>query len=763
MARQKDPRPHVRQNIPATQLVALLVAFVLVAGTGGVVAAGLTVPLAAGARTATDKAIAVFTEVPDELMPGPLSQMSTVYAADGTRLATFYAQNRIVVPLDQVSQAMKDAAVAIEDERFHEHAGVDLRGVVRAVVNNAAGGPQQGASTLTQQYVKNVLIDQAQRDGDPFGIIEARKDSHARKVREMKLAIALEQRMTKDEILEGYLNVAQFGRNNIFGVETAARYFFDTTAADLTPVQAATIAGITKAPSRFDPTVNPELSQQRRDAVLFKMWELGKLTQEEYDVARATPIEDTLRITPVPTGCASAGGSAFFCAYVIQTLKNNPAFGETEADRLSLLYRGGLRITTTLDRTMQAAAEEHLAAHVPAPNSADLEAVVVTVQPGTGKVLAMAQNVPFDGNTPPADGHTSVNYATDPAHGASKGFQPGSVFKPFVLAQWLLEGRTLNSMVSANKVNRPLTAWNASCRRPFAQNQTWGPRNAEGNLSGNISVMKATFDSVNTAYATMGTQIDLCGLADTAWNMGFRPTQGYRQDENGMPRSTTLFNPQREDIFVTPAMLIGTQTTSPLSLAASYATLASNGTYCSPMAITRVVGPDGTEIPVPGPDCNTEALPGNVAATTTHALEQVFAQGTARRSRLTDGRPAAGKTGTNQLSAQTWFAGYTPHLSTTVWVGEASGEVSHLDIDFQGRRIRPLYGSTLAAPLWRDYMDVALAPFPPDGFAEPDPNLVGRAPAPPPRRPVTPRPARPAAPPPPLEAAPPAGHDGGGE
>ena len=746
MASRRIANPHeprrVTRTIPATHLVALLLAFVLVAATGGVLAAGLAIPFAAATSTATEEGVKLFDDVPDEIKPGPLSQVSTVYAADGTRLATFYAQNRIVVPLDQVSQAMKDAVISIEDERFYEHTGVDVRGVLRAAVNNATGGPQQGASTLTQQYVKNVLIDQAQQSGDPFGIIDARKDSNARKVREMKYAIALEQEMTKDEILEGYLNVAQFGHNNIYGVETAARYFFNKSAKDLTPVEAATIAGITKAPGKFDPTIDPELSQQRRDAVLYKMWSLGKLPQDEYDAARATPIADTLHITPVPTGCQSAGGSAFFCAYVIQTIKNSPAFGETEAERLELLYRGGLSITTTLDLRMQMAAEEQVNAHIPVDNTAGLESVVVTVEPGTGKILAMAQNTPFDANNPPADGHTSVNYATDPKHGASKGFQPGSNFKPFVLAEWLKSGRTLNSVVSASKVDRPHSAWSASCRSPFSSRETWGPANAEGNLTGNISVLKATYDSVNTAYAAMGLQLDLCSLAQTAWDMGFRPTQGYRPGEDGMPRSVTLFDPQPEDVFVTPSMLIGTQTTSPLDLAAAYATLASNGTYCTPIALTRVVGPDGEEIPVPAADCNPDALAPNIAATTTYALQQVFEQGTARRTPLSDGRPAAGKTGTNQLSAQTWFTGFTPQLSTTVWVGEASGETSHLDIDFQGRRIRPLYGSTLAAPLWRDYMDIALAAYPAAGFPEPDPALVGTPARP---KPAATKPARPAA------------------
>ncbi|ACZ32047.1 glycosyl transferase family 51 [Xylanimonas cellulosilytica DSM 15894] len=713
------------RTIPATQLVALLLAFVLVAGAGGVLTAGLTIPLAAGADALTEQSVTLFDEVPDELVPGTLSQASTVLAADGSRLATFYAQNRIVVPLDEVSDAMRNAVIAIEDERFYEHAGVDPYGMMRAFVNNALQRPQQGASTLTQQYVKNVLIDEADRNNDPFGIIEAREDSNARKAREAKLAIALEQTMSKDEILQGYLNVAQFGKYNIYGVETAARYFFDKSAKDLTPVEAATIAGITKAPSKFDPSVeeNQRLAQARRDAVLNKMWGLGYLPTDERDEALATPIADTLHITPVPTGCQAAGGSAFFCQYVISEIMTNSVFGETAADREALLYRGGLTIRTTLDIGKQVAAEQTVAAHVPNGNDAGLEAAVVTVEPGTGKILAMAQNVPFDGRTERDPGTTSVNYSADPLHGASKGFQPGSNFKPFVLAQWLKEGHTLWESVNATRVVRPQSAFHSSCST-FGGNP-WGPRNAEGSLSGNISVLRATYESVNTAYASMAAEIDLCGLRNTAWDAGFRPTQS--------DRSGTLFNPTVEDVDITPAMVLGTQTTSPLQLAAAFGTLASNGTYCAPIAITQVTQPDGTDLPVPSADCNPNALAPNIASTVVYAMEKVFTEsrGTGRNSRLADGRVAAGKTGTNQGHAQTWFTGFTPQLVTTVWVGEASGETSHDDIWLNGVRHRPMYGSRVAAPLWQDYMNQALAGAPLLDFPAPDQSLVGTPPPPP--------------------------------
>ena len=705
--------------------------FVLLATAAGFLAGGAALPFAAAANAMTSEAVTVFNDVPDELRPSELSQASTVYAADGSKLAVFYARNRIVVPLDEVSQYLINAVVSIEDERFYEHAGIDPHGVMRAVVNNLLHRPQQGASTLTQQYVKNMLIAEAEAAGDPFGIIEARADSMVRKAREMKLAIGVEQQMTKDEILQGYLNVAQFGYNNIYGVETAARYFFNKHAKDLGAVEAATIAGITKSPANFDPSrpENLEMATMRRNAVLYKMWQLGHLDTAEYNTAIATPLESTLRITPVPTGCQAAAGAAFFCVYVISEIRTNPVFGATEAERLALLYRGGLSIYTTLEVPLQRAAEEILAERVPADNEAGLDSVIVTVEPGTGRILAMAQNIPFDGRSNPDPHTTALNYAADPTHGASKGFQPGSTFKPLVLAEWLRAGNTLNDMVDANKVKRPQSAWHASCAQMSGDD--WGPANAEGNRGGTVSVLQATAESINTAYASMSVQLDLCGVRNTAWDLGFRPTT-----KNG-PNNTviTLFNSGMDDILVTPAMSLGTQTTSPLSLASAYATLAANGTYCSPVAITSVMAADGTELRVPEANCKQNALEPNVAATVTYALSQVFKQGgTAARFPLAGGRPAAGKTGTNQGAAQTWFAGYTPQLATVVWVGEADGEVPHFNITLLGRHIRVLYASTVALPMWQEYMDQVLEGVEPLPFPAPDPALVGK-PKPPPAPP----------------------------
>ncbi|WP_418275829.1 transglycosylase domain-containing protein [Isoptericola jiangsuensis] len=716
----------ITRTVPATQMVALLLAFVLAATAGGVLAAGFVIPAVAGANAAADSTVAIYDEVPDELEPRPLSQQSRIYASNGRLLATFYYQNRIVKPLDEISDYMEQAVIAIEDERFYEHNGIDARGITRAALNNLSGEDTQGASTLTQQYVKNMLIESALQDDDPFAVIDAHEDSLNRKLREAKMAVAIEKKMSKDEILQGYLNVAQFGSASIYGVEAAARYYFGTSAAELTPVQAATIAGVTKAPSTFDPTRNPEEAEKRRNLVLTNMWNQGYLSTEERDEAQATPLEDTLDVTPVSAGCQSANQAAFFCDYVIKEVLLDPAYGETRGDRQNLLYRGGLDIHTTLDWSMQKDAYKAIVDAVPEDDESNLEASIVSVEPGTGEIKAMAQNVPYSGTKAADDASraTTVNYNADYIHGASGGFQPGSNFKPVVLAEWLRSGHTLNEQVSANHNSYVVGNFNTPCVGSLGT-ETWEPRNAEGNEGGMMSVLEATYLSVNTAYASMGSKINLCDLRTTAFDMGFRPTS-----QSGVgPLNTGSVS--KNNIDIQAPMVLGTQETSPLNLAAMYATIASGGTYCTPVAITAVTGPAGDEYDVPASDCDKNALPSNIANTMIYAMENVFTRGTAYQlGGLDDGRPVAGKTGTSQVAAQTWFSGFVPQLATTTWVGSVENpNENHINgFYLKGSYIDPLYGSTVAAPAWKTFMDQAVDGMPVKDFGAPDPSLIGSAP-----------------------------------
>ncbi|GAB3174871.1 transglycosylase domain-containing protein [Myceligenerans halotolerans] len=728
----------ITRKIPATQLIALLLAFVLTAGAGGLIGAGMLIPLAAGTDTTVDAGVKLFDEVPDELELTPLSEQSRIFASDGkTLLASVYEQNRIVVPLDKISEHMQHAAVAIEDERFYEHNGVDPQGIARAAVSNASGAAQQGASTLTQQYVKNSLIEEALKEDDPFGILDAREDSIQRKIREAKLSIAIEKKMTKDEILEGYLNVAQFGVS-IYGVQVAAQRYFSKDAADLNVVEAATIAGITKEPSHFDPLDNPETNEERRDIVLNKMWGLGYISDEEYQEARDTPIEDTLKPRKLQLGCEEApAGSAFFCDYVIKEFLLSEEFGETREDRYNALYQGGLDIVTTLDMKKQKAAQKSIVEVVPTNDPSGLDAAITSVEPGTGKILSMAQNKPYDASDEPAPLHTALNFSADYLHGGSKGFQPGSNFKPFVLTEWLRSGHHLNDQLPATTVTLPQASFSAGCENASIGGEDWSVGNAEPASSSAMTVARGTYQSVNTVYARMSQRMNLCGIRKSAYDAGFRPSQ----EQDGTPIQGEA---DPVDIFVNPAMTLGTQETTPLYQAAAYSTFAASGTYCKPIALLSVKTRGGEELDVPKAGCK-QSLEPNVANTVAHAMTQVFdgkpwGTGFWVKDRFAATRPVAGKTGTTQKGFQSWFTGYTPNLSTSVWVGEAKGNEPHFNIMVNGGKYnyeKPgqpysvLYGSSLALPAWDLYSAEAMKDMPAPDFPSPDQNLIGKPPAPP--------------------------------
>lgn len=708
------PRPAARQ-VTVLQALGLLAMFFLLAGVGGLLTAGLVLPAAAGASTVTKTATQLFDELPTELEPGEPSQASHIYAANGKLLATFYAENRTVVDLDEISLAMQNAVIAIEDKRFFAHGGVDVEGMARALVLNATTGSKQGASTLTQQYVKNVLIEEANRRGDKLGVAAAREGTNERKLREAKLAIAIEDRMSKLEILEAYLNIAQFGVS-VYGVEAAASYYFGTSAAELTPVQAATIAGITKAPAKYDPERNPENAEARRNIVLREMYTQGYITKAEYDEARALKIADTLKITPTKRNCEAAGGAAYFCDYVTKVILSNEAFGETQSERDDLLYRGGLEIHTTIDLDLQKIANKELRNTVPVKDSSGLGTAMTVVEPGTGKILAMAQNRTYVADPEAVGpGKTSVNYNTDQKHGGSRGFQSGSTFKAFTLAEWLREGKPLNATVSATRKKWPNSTWQASCIDNYRYtSDPYGPGNSDGRASGQTSVMRATAFSVNTAYVAMEAQLDLCGVAESAHLAGFRPSLALERDDlptddNGME--------------ITPSMTLGTQNTSPLAMANAYATFASGGTYCDPVAVTQILTASGEELPVPQANCRT-TLDAEVANGVTYALQKVLTEGGATHARLAGGRVAAGKTGTAQLNRHTWFIGYTPQLATAVWIGNPDRDTSMQNIRINNRWHGYVYGSTLAAPTWKRFMDQALQGEPNKGFTDPTTKTI---------------------------------------
>lgn len=705
------PSPRGRQ-VTVVQALALLLAFVLTAGVGGLLTAGLVLPSVAVANTAADLSVEAFEDLPSELKPEALSEKSVMLANDGTTvLAEFFSENRIVVPLDQVSVQMQNAVVATEDKRFYQHGGIDPAGMVRALVKNQISDSTQGASTLTQQYVKNVLIETAVREGDLAGAEAAREaegtEGYARKLREAKLAIALEKTMTKDQILENYLNIAQFGVAT-YGVESAAQRYFSKSAVDLTYLEAATIAGITQSPTAYDPVRNPEASQGRRDIVLRLMNEQGYITQEEYDAGVAAPIADTLHVSEAQSGCMAAGsvvaGSGFFCDYVTHVIRNDPAFGETADEREELLFRGGLTIVTTLDPRLQTAADNQVKATVPVDDPTGVGSAMSVVEPGTGQIKAMAENRNFN-NTADATGRdSSVNYNTSYSYGGSGGFMPGSTFKPFTLLEWLKTGHNLNERV--NGTERTLNTNQFTACGSRYPSQTWKVGNAEGG-SGQMTVMQATQQSVNLAYLSMAMQLDLCNIMEGAKQLGV---------------TSSAAGSEGEAISAVPSNVLGSGVTSPLQLAGAYATFASGGIYCSPIAILNVKNADGADIPIPDAGCH-QAIDPNVAAGMNEAMSNVW-NGTGKSI----GRPtfytASGKTGTTTRNEHTWFAGYTPRLASVVWVGYPDRNEPMQNIRINGRYARYAYGATYAGVTWKNFMDEALNDGQPNpGFSAPTSDL----------------------------------------
>ncbi|MHB1490938.1 MAG: transglycosylase domain-containing protein [Cellulomonas sp.] len=693
------------RQVNVLQVLALLLAFILVAGLGGVLAAGLALPGAATLSAVTSGTLQVFGDLPSELIEPPLSQRSTIYAADGTVLATFYSENRIVVPLTAIAPIMQKAVVATEDKRFYEHGGIDPMAILRAGAHDVSSHTVQGASTLTQQYVKNVLIEAAANQGDTAAVNAARATTLNRKLREAKLAITLEKTLTKDQILGRYLNITQFGVG-VYGVEAASEYFFGHPASTMTPVEAATLAGVTKDPSLYDPRRSPVAAQARRNNVLGLMRDQGVITSDEYQQALAIPVASELHLQDTARGCTSATtingvayNAGFFCDYVTWVIKNDPAFGATQAARQLLLDRGGLSIHTTIDLKMQLIADTQVKNGVPQNDPSDVASSLVSVEPGTGQIKAMAENRTFDNSASPGDRATAINYNTTYAYGGSRGFQPGSSFKPFTLMAWLQDGHSLDETVNGAKATYVGKAFAGSCLPGgrYSLLTPWSPANAEGGATGYVTVLAATTHSINTAYIAMASKIDICGTFTNAKNLGV----------------TSALGP---DLSVVPSGIIGgASSVSPLSMAAAYAALAANGTFCQPVAITSITDPSGKALTIPEANCR-QVIDPTVAATVTYALTTVITSGTASGIGWPASRPAAGKTGTTDNSTDTWFDGFTPQLSTAVWTGHANGSQALQHIRVNGTYYSQVYGATISAPTWKRFMLQALADAPATPF-----------------------------------------------
>ena len=699
---------------------------------------------------------------------------------DYVEMTQFYDQNRSPVDYNEVAPVMYDAILSSEDPRYYQHGGVDLIGTTRAVLSNIQGGGEtQGGSTVSQQYVKNILVQRCEAEAetvyekdengevvlDETGapVVEITLDQAKldcwtqattaegdegiqRKLQEMRYAIALEKKYDKEDILLGYLNIANFG-GTTYGIDAAAKYYFGVSAAKLTLGQAATLAGIVQNPntyridkplgSIFDgdgvgynkaadgliDDVNPkqiaaltskldsgEITQEQYVAaadaysstkgrqlyVLSRMLDDGKITQEQYDAAVIEPIAP--KITAPKTGCAAAVGAEYFCQYVRYVIERDPAFGSTPEERTENLRRGGLNVYVTLDMRLQNEAQSTM--NETAPTSVQggkFGASTVSVEAATGRILAIAQNTKFSESVTGDNNFSSIVFAGNRQFGQSDGFNAGSTFKLFTLIDWLEKGHSVNEVVNGR--NRVIKEYPDSCvNKPAYYNTSYNPRNF-GNQGGYVGTpMQFTRQSLNTGFMAMASELDLCDIGKVATKMGVTLGTGA------------------EISMIGPNQVIGSDAVSPLAMAGAYATVANKGIYCEPQAIDRVTDSDGNEIAKPERKCS-QVLDPKVAATAAYALAGVMNGGTGSQGNPYDGTPLIGKTGTHE-ETQTWMIESSTRVATAAWVGNAEGEIALRHQWYNGRTL-----NNVRYALAYDTQRLANQLYPGGNFPGPDSNL----------------------------------------
>ncbi|ARF56637.1 transglycosylase domain-containing protein [Streptomyces gilvosporeus] len=669
--------------------------FLGVSVLAGAVLAGIALPAAGALGLAAKGSVEGFDDIPANLKTPPLSQRTTILDADGGEIAKVYSRDRTVVNLKQISPYMQQAIVAIEDARFYQHGAVDLKGILRALNKNAqSGGVAQGASTLTQQYVKNVFIEEA--GDDPDKVAQATQQTLGRKVKELKYAIQLEKELGKRKILQNYLNITFFGQQ-AYGIEAAAQRYFSKPAKDLNLEESALLAGIVQSPSRYDPVNDPQEAKRRRNTVLQRMADVKDITQAQAHAAAQRPIQ--LKVSRPQNGCITAvDGAGFFCDYIRKVFLNDKAFGKTRNDRSKRWNEGGMTIHTTLDPQTQKAIQKSVGDHVHEDDQVASAATIV--QPGTGKILGMGQSRPY-GFGPH---QTQINLSVDHDMGGGAGYQPGSTFKPVVAAAALEQGTS------------PYQKYSSPYRMQYPSpvqtcNGEWQGTDATQNENrsevGPYGMKEATAKSVNTYFVQLISDIGICPAVKMAQKMGIERADG-------------------KPLQQVPSMTLGVQEMSPLTMAAGYAAFANGGEYCSPVAIESITDARGRQMQVPQSSCRS-AMSKRTADTINTLLRGVVQDGTGKKAGL-KGRDSAGKTGTSDSRYAAWFVGYTPNAAGAVWVGDPLHQRKMYNITIGGVYHDKVYGADTPGPIWRDAMTGALAGRPAPGLSTvpiDDPNKGG--------------------------------------
>ena len=704
----KSRRRSRRAQAPADRNLGLrLLLLALSCAVASLATTALFLPAVGGAGLALKSVADHFDDLPADLTEPLLAQRTVLLDNSGREITQLHGpEDRVVVDdPDQIPDVMKKAIVAIEDSRFYEHHGVDFQGVVRALVRNGQdGGPTQGASTITQQYVKNVLEESAHTDAQRRA---ASADTTERKLQEARYALELERKYSKDEILLRYLNIANFG-DGVYGVGTAVQHYFHTTLSHLTLPEAALLAGIVNSPTLFDPFEHPAAAKTRRNLVLDRMTALGFITTAQKAVAAAVGLPVRPHAGRAPADACENTVAPFFCFYVRNSLANDTALGDTQDERNHALYDGGLRIKTTLDMKVQNALQTAVDTILPPSNST--YAVIAAVEPGTGKVLGIAANRTYSSKK--GIGNTKLGYL-----GYSTTFQGGSTFKLFTLAAALSDPTDFNIHTSfvAPACYHPTPA---SMYDPTGDKGPCpgGYQNSDPAEAGTYDMVSGTWYSVNTYFIQLEQKVGVQKVIDAAEAMGIHA--GAFSDLG--PRS----------LSVTLGAVNGV---SPLEEATAYATIAAHGKECRPNPILGVTDTDDNPVPVSEHTSCRQVLDPQVADTIAGILEGVLNQpGATAAGKGLAGRQSAGKTGTLDEEKAAWFSGFTPQISASVVLGNPAatdtplGSVADVNPAYVGtpEGASPLFGGTLPTDIWKMAMNQALTGV----AAEPLPAQVFGAP-----------------------------------
>lgn len=685
------------------RVLSLLLSFILLCVAGGVTISGFYAPALIGlTKTVNSSGFSLQGESVD-LDLTKLPQQSRMYSSGGKLIAQFYTQNRIVVALKNISPWMQKAMVAREDHDFLQESGIDPRGIARAFVQTfVRHGSTQGGSTLTQQYVKNALIDQAMEENDPIAAYHARADTITRKLREMLIAQELDKHYNKAEILQGYLNIAQYGVN-VYGVEIAAEHYFSVPAKDLTLGEAATIAAITKNPDGYDPTKHPQVAEQQRNTVLQQMVKYGFATQAQASAAEAVPMAQSLRVTNFPMGCEAAGIMGYACDYTVRDILLNPEFGKTVNDRRRLLYQGGLKIYTTFSESAEQEAYNVLTAAVPATDPSGVVNAMASVQPGTGKIIEIQQNKLYNVDGDLGSQYTAMDYSVDEAEGGGTGFGIGSAFKPINLVAWLQTGHNLSTELPVYTVY-PVDSF-PDAKKTGAM---WSVQNEGDGTVSPESPLHAFIWSHNPTQAAMEQIIGEDAIGKAATELGYH--------------NASIDNSNIMDTL-TPTMVIGTLDVSPLTMANVYATIAASGVECTPIAIDKVINAAGQSITVPPANCH-QAVSKDIAHTVAYAMYLYISKGQLGDVLKIPGYRAFGKTGTNQ-NASLADGIFLPQMSTFI-IGAQPQHPSWLPRCINGVCQTQWWGEQFTAKAIADYVsDYAhTMNWPNNDYGQPDPNMV---------------------------------------